>query len=128
MTDAWLHTQHAEFPVRSLCRVLEGSRSGSYEWRGRSPRTPPETEQQVPEAVPRYCVQGRGPYGPRRIKHLLAPAGRRCKTRRQCKAPRASGHAATGAPNRLNRALPVHAPDTVSVGDSTSLPPGDGGL
>lgn len=32
------------------------------------------------------------------------------------------------APNQLNRALTVQAPDTVSVGDMTYLPTGEGWL
>ena len=34
---AWIQEQHAEFSVTSLCRILEVSRSGYYEWLGRLP-------------------------------------------------------------------------------------------
>jgi putative transposase len=88
-----------KFPVRSFCRILGGSRSGYYEWLGRP-----------------------------RIGRVLARAGLRCKTRRTCKAPLTAGQAQTVAPNQLNRAFPVHAPDTVHVGDMTSLPTGEGWL
>ena len=92
--------------------------------------------------IQRYCAQGRGTYGTRRIKHLLAQdglqvsrrrigrflaqAGRRCKTRRTCKALKTSGPAQTVAPNQLHRECTVQAPDKVYVGDSTSLPTGAG--
>ena len=92
--------------------------------------------------VPHYFAQGRGPYGTRRIKYLLAKegyvvsrrrigrllpqAGLRCKTRRKCKAPTAAGQAQTVAPNPLNRAFTVPKPDTVYVGDITYLPTGAG--
>ena len=91
-----------------------------------------------------YFAQGRGPYGTRRITHLvaqeglrisrrrigrlLAQAGLRCKTRRRFKAPTAAGQAQTVAPNQLNRECTAQAPDTVSVGDLTSLPTGEGWL
>ena len=138
-----MQTQHAACPVRSVCRGLEVSRSGSYEWRGRSPRTHTATAQHVQEAIQRYVTQGRGTYGTRRMKPLLgqeglpvrrrrsgrwlAQAGLHCKTRRQFQAPLASGQAATVAPHRLPREFTGHAPDPVYVGDSTDLPPGAGG-
>jgi len=123
---------------------LEVSRSGYYEWLSRPPRAPGEADQQVQEQVQRYFAQDRGPYGTRRIKHLLAQAGvqlsrRRigrmlaqaglhCKTRRTFKAPRVAEPAQTVAPHQLNRAFTVHAPDTVYVGDITYLPTGEAWL
>jgi putative transposase len=141
---AWIYQQHAEFSVTSMCRLLEVSRSGYYEWRNRPPSAQVDTNQQVQEKVQRYFAQGRGTYGTRRIKHLLAQeglqvsrrrigrmlaqAGLRCKTRRKFKAPRASGQAQTVAPNQLNREFTVHVPDTVYVGDITYLSTGEGWL
>ena len=139
-----MQAQRGEFSVSRLCRVLEVSRSGYYEWLGRPPRPHTATAQQVQDAVQRYFVQGRGTYGTRRIKHLLAQeglqvsrrrigrllaqAGLRCKTRRKFKAPLASGQAETVVPNRLNREFTVQAPDTIYVGDITYLPTGEGWL
>jgi len=139
-----MHQQHTEFKVSPMCRLLEVSRSGYYEWLSRPPRAPGEADQQVQEKVQRYFAQGRGTYGTRRIKHLLAQeglqvsrrrigrvlaqAGLRCKTRRKFKAPRVAEQAQTVAPNQLNREFTVHAPDTVYVGDITYLPTGEGWL
>jgi len=94
--------------------------------------------------ITRYFAQGRGTYGTRRIKHLLAQeglqvsrrrigrvlaqAGLRCKTRRKYKAPTTAGQAQTVAPNQLNREFTVQAPDKVYVGDITYLPTGEGWL
>ena len=144
MKYAWVQEQHAEFPVSRLCRILEVSRSGYYEWLARPQSTPTDTDQQLEAKVQQYVAQGRGTYGPRRLKPLLAQeglvvsrrrlgrvlaqAGLRCKPRRTFTAPPASGQAQTVAPNQLNREFPVHAPDTISVGDMTSLPTGDGWL
>jgi len=131
-----MYQQHTEFKVSQMCRLLEVSRSGYYEWLSRPPRAPGAADQQVQEKVQRYFAQGRGTYGTRRIKHLLAQeglqvsrrrigrvlaqAGLRCKTRRKFTAPRSSGQAQTVAPNQLNREFTVHAPDTVYVGDITT--------
>jgi putative transposase len=139
---AWIQKQHAEFPVSRLCRILEVSRSGYYAWRGRSLRTHADVDQQLQEKVQRYFVQGRGTYGRRRIKHLLAQeglqvsrrrvgrmlaqSGLRCKTRRKFTAPTAAGQAQTVAPNQRKREFTVPAPNTVYVGDITYLPTGEG--
>jgi len=130
---AWIQEQHAEFPVRSLCRLLEVSRRGYYAWRHRPPSPQAAADQQLQRKIEGYCAQGRGTYGTRRLKYLLAQeglqvsrrrigrllaqAGLRCKTRRRCKAPIAAGQAEMVAPNQRNRALTVKAPDTVYVGD-----------
>jgi transposase InsO family protein len=127
-----------------MCRLLEVSRSGYYEWRSRPPRAQAQADQQLQAKVQHYFAQGRGTYGTRRIKYLLAQeglqvsrrrigrllaqVGLRCKTRRRCKAPTAAGQAQTVAPNQLNREFTVQEPDTVYVGDITYLPTGEGWL
>jgi putative transposase len=139
-----MQAQHGEFSISSLCRTLEVSRSGYYEWLSRPPRIQAEADQHVEAQIQHYFAQGRGTYGTRRIKYLLAQegfqvsrrrigrvlsqAGLRCKTRRRFKAPTASGQAQTVAPNQLNREFTVYAPDTVYVGDITYLPTGEGWL
>jgi putative transposase len=139
-----MQAQHEEFSIGSLCRTLEVSRSGYYEWLSRPPRTQAEVDQQIQAKVQHYFTQGRGTYGTRRLKHLLAQeglqvsrrrigrilaqAGLRCKTRRRFKAPRSTEQAQTIAPNQLNREFTVPTPDTVYVGDITYLPNGDGWL
>jgi putative transposase len=141
---AWIQEQHAECAVSRLCRILEVSRSGYYEWLGRLPRAKTDAAQQVAAKVQQYFAQGRGTYGTRRIKHLLAQEGLqvsrrrigrilaqaslRCKTRRKFKAPTAAGQAQTVAPNQLNREFMVQKPDTVYVGEMTYLPTGEGWL
>src|SRR4030095_14326922 len=139
-----MQEQHEEFSISSLCRTLEVSRSGYAEWRSRPPRAQTDADQQVQDKVQRYFVQGRGTYGTRRLKHLLAQeglqvsrrrigrvlaqVGLRCKTRRKYKAPTTAGQPQTVAPNQLNREFTVHAPDKVYVGDITYLPTGEGWL
>jgi putative transposase len=139
-----MQQQHAQFKVSRMCQLLEVSRSGYYEWLHRPPRLQTAAEQQLQDKVQRYFAQGRGTYGTRRIKHLLAQeglrgsrrrigrmltqAGLRCKTRRRFKAPPASGQAQMVAPNQLNREFTVQDPDTIYVGDITYLPTGEGWL
>ena len=127
-----------------LCRLLVVSRSGYYEWLNRPPCAQAKAAQALQDKITRYFAQGRGTYGTRRIKHLLAQeglqvsrrrigrllrqAGLRCKTRRTCKASTAAGQAQTVAPNQLNREFTVDVPDRVYVGDITYLPTGEGWL
>jgi transposase InsO family protein len=127
-----------------MCQLLAVSRSGYYEWLARPPSTHADVDRQLQEKVQGYFAQGRGTYGTRRIKHLLAQeglqvsrrrigrllsqAGLRCKTRRRFKAPIAAGQAQTVAPNQLKRECTVQVPDTVYVGDITYLPTGEGWL
>ena len=127
-----------------MCQLLAVSRSGYYEWLSRPPRAQAQVAQEVQDKIQRYFAQGRGTYGTRRIKHLLAQdglqvsrrrigrllaqAGLRCKTRRTFTAPKTSGPAQTVAPNQLNREFTVQAPDKVYVGDITSLPTDEGWL
>jgi putative transposase len=126
---AWIQQQHTTFRVSCLCRLLEVSRSGYYEWLGRPPGAQAAADQALQDKITRYFAQGRGTYGPRRIKPRLAqeglqvsrrrigrvllPAGLRCQTRRKYKAPTKAGQAQTVAPNHLNREFTVPAPDTV---------------
>ncbi len=144
MKYAWIHQQHTEFRVSRMCQLLGVSRSGYYEWLQRPPRPQTAAEQPLQDQVQRYFAQGRGTYGTRRIKHLLAQeglrvsrrrigrmltqAGLRCKTRRRFKAPIAAGQAQTVAPNQLNREFTVQDPNTIYVGDITYLPTGEGWL
>jgi transposase InsO family protein len=100
--------------------------------------------QPLQDKVQRYFAQGRGTYGTRRIKHLLAQEGlqvsrRRigqllaqadlhCKTRRKFKAPLTAGQAQRVAPDQLQRAFMVSQPNKAYVGDITYLPTGEGWL
>jgi putative transposase len=127
-----------------MCQLLAVSRSGYYEWLSRPPYAQTEAEQALQAMITRYFAQGRGTYGTRRLKYLLAQeglqvsrrrigrvlaqAGLRCKTRRKDKAPTTAGQAQTVAPNQLNREFTVQAPDKVYVGDITYLPTGEGWL
>jgi putative transposase len=139
---AWLHQQPTMFTVRRLWRLLAVSRSGSSEWLRRPPRAQVEAEPQGQAKGPHYFVQGRSPYGTRRLQYLLAQDGLvvsrrrigrvlararwRGTTRRRFTAPIAAGQAQTVAPNPLTRELTVSQPDTVYGGAIPALPTGGG--
>jgi len=79
---AWIHQQRPEFTVSRMCRLLAVSRSGYYEWLSRPPCAQTEAEQALQDMITRYCAQGRGTYGTRRLKHLLAQEGLQVSRRR----------------------------------------------
>ena len=129
MKYAWIQEQHVEFSVTSLCRILEVSRSGYYEWLRRPPCAQAAAEHALQDKITRYFAQGRGTYGTRRIKPLLAQeglqvsrrrsgrvlaqAGRRWKTQRTDKAPTTAGQAQTVAPHQRKRECTGQAPEKV---------------
>jgi len=128
-----MQEQHGAFAIRSLWRPLAVSRRGSYEGRRRPARAQTDADQGVRDTIQGYLAQGRGPYGTRRLKPLLAQAGLRVSRRRlgrvlaqaglrgttprQFTAPRSSEQAQTIAPHQLHRACTVQVPDTIYVGD-----------
>ena len=69
MKYAWIHQQRTAFRVSRMCRLLEVSRSGYYEWLHRPPRPQTAADQQVQAKVQYYFAQGRGTYGTRRIQY-----------------------------------------------------------
>lgn len=125
---AWMQPQ-AQLKVHRRCRLLAVSRRGYSEGLRRPPRAQADADQQGHAKVHRYLAQGRGPYGTRRSKPLVAqeglqvrrrrmgrwraPAGLRCTTRRKDKAPTTAGQAQPVAPHQRNRACTVHAPEKV---------------
>ena len=74
--------QPGEFCVSRMCQLLGVSRSGYYEWLSHPPRSLADADQEVQDKIQRYFVQGRGLYGTRRIKHLLAQEGLQVSRRR----------------------------------------------
>jgi len=65
-----LATQH---PVRTLCRVLEVTRSGYYQWRSRASGPRAQANQQLLEQIRQVFAQSDQRYGsPRVTRHLQA--------------------------------------------------------
>jgi hypothetical protein len=48
---AWMPQQPTEFKISHMCQLLEGSRSGYYEWLGRPPSAHTDAAQQVEATV-----------------------------------------------------------------------------
>ncbi len=87
-----------------VCRLLEVSRSGYYEWLGRKPSSR------------------------KRIHRLMNEMNISSTRRRAYKATTNSRHAHPIAPNLLARRFSFDKPDTAWVGDITYIPTGEGWL
>ena len=129
------------YPVRLLCRVMEVSRSGFYEYRRR-----PKGDGQNPLVgrVKAIHEETRGSYGSRRMakqlqeeghevgryraRSLMRKAGVKVKRKRRFRATTDSRHSYPVAPNRLDRQFDVQAPNQAWVGDITYLWTAEGWL
>jgi putative transposase len=119
--------EKAEFPVTTLCRVLQVSPSGFYAWRER-PLARRHTEDQ---ALGVQIAASRGTYatltpqaravGRKRVARLMRQAGLRARRPRRWCHTTDSEHANPVAANVLGRRFDPGAPNTVWATDITYL-------
>jgi putative transposase len=106
------------FPVRTLCRLLEVSPSGYYQWRQRQPGRRERANQELFQHIQHAWVQSRQTYGSPRITRCLQRQQLQCSENRvarlmhrhqlQARSKRPfrpkttdSAHGGSRAPNRL---------------------------
>lgn len=136
--------QQTVFGIQAMCRVLEVSRSGYYEFLRRPPSRRSLEDDELRSLVKAAFGKGRKNYGTRRIKRELAKQdiivsrrriGRlmraenlRVQTKRKFKATTDSKHNKPIAPNLLKREFMIKNPDVAYVGDITYIPTREGWL
>ncbi|MCF6287217.1 MAG: IS3 family transposase [Candidatus Hydrogenedentes bacterium] len=136
--------QQTEFRIQPMCRALQVSRSGYYDYLRRPPSAHNIEDDKLRHQVKAAFKKGRKNYGTRRIKVELKKAettvsrrriGRLMKeealevqTKRKFKMTTDSNHDKPIAPNLLEREFTVATPDTVYVGDITYIPTREGWL
>lgn len=136
----WRHV----FPIETMSRVLDVSRSGYYDWLGREPSAHAREDERLKVAIQAAHTRSRETYGPRRLQPELAAegfvAGRdriarlrqemglRCKQTRKFTATTNSNHDLPVAPNLLEQRFELAAPNEVWVTDITYIPTGEGWL
>lgn len=132
------------FKVRSMCRALEVSPSGYYDWLTRPLSAHAQKDQALSAQIVDHFEANRQVYGTRRLKDCLAEEGEqvsrrrmgrlmdeqnlRVRTRRKFKVTTDSSHGQAVAPNILNRQFNVTEPDRAYVGDLTYLWTAEGWL
>lgn len=136
--------QQTEFSIRTMCRVLQVSRSGYYESLKRPPSAHCIEDDNLRSQVKAAFEKGRKNYGTRRIKdelqkqetivsrrrigRLMREEDLKVKTKRKFKVTTDSKHDKPIAPNLLEREFTVSAPDTAYVSDITYIPTREGWL
>ena len=136
MKYAWMK-QQTEFRVQPMCRALQVSRSGYYEYLHRPPSAHSIKDDKLRPQIKAAFEKGRKNYGTRRIKktlektksivsrrrigRLMEEENLQVQTRRKFKATTNSNHDKPIAPNLLEREFIVTTPDTVYVGDKPAF-------
>jgi len=132
------------FSIQAMCRILQVSRSGYYEYLKRPASCRSLTDDKLRPLVKAAFKKGRKNYGTRRIKRELRKkqtiVSRRrigrlmrennllVQTKRKFKATTNSQHDKLIAPNLLNREFTVDSPNVAYVGDITYIPTREGWL
>lgn len=127
--------EKASYPITVLCRVMQVSRSGFYDWCRRDGCD--LERQRLIERVRAIHRHKRGSYGSRRMaralqregcpvgryqaRSLMREAGVECRQRRRWRSTTDSNHGRAVAPNRLQRQFQVAAPNRVWVADLTAI-------
>lgn len=126
------------------CRVLEVSRSGFYDWRGRPPSKREQENERLKVAIRAAHIRTRETYGARRLQPELAKDGftagrdriarlRRdmglwCRQKRKFKATTNSAHTLPVAENVLDQVFEPTSPNEVWTGDITYIATDEGWL
>jgi putative transposase len=134
----------AEFPVRTMCRVLGVSPSGYYEWLGRGPSARAVADVAILERIEHHHVASRGTYGAPRILDDLADEGIHVGRKRVARLMRAAGivgvsrrryrgttrrdRESVAAPDLVERQFKAEGPNELWVADITYIPTWSGFL
>jgi putative transposase len=128
----------AEYPVVTMCRVLEVSPSGYYAWRQRGPSQHAQEDLKLGDRIEALHRQSRRTYGRPRIQADLRDDGIRVSDKRVARLMRERGiHGASRrkgfkttvrdrdarpAPDLVEREFKAAAPDQLWVADITYIP------
>jgi len=140
---AWIQEHTQAFPVRAMCRVLEVSASGYYDWRTRKPSAREVRHELLSDAVETFHEDSKRIYGYRKVHQDIAHAfeepcceetvriimkdkGLRAKYTRKFAVTTDSNHTEPVAENILNRAFDAQNPNVKWVADITYLPTHEG--
>jgi putative transposase len=129
--------EYKHYSIEKMCRILDVSRSGYYEWckRDESPRK--KQDRELKEKILAIYTKYKKRYGsPRihdelhdmkiqcskkRVERLMRELGIRARHKRQFRVTTNSKHNYPVAPNLLNRQFQVNAPNRVWVADITYI-------
>ena len=143
MKYGFIREHQREYPISTMCRVLEVAVSGFYAWLRRAPSRRSQENTGLGERIVRIYQQNRQVYGSPRIHAVLRAEGQACGKKRVARLMRERGlsakprrhrtrttdsqHEQLVAPNLLNREFSATAPNT-RVGGRYHGDLDDGGL
>ena len=133
------------WPVRAMCRMLEVSHGGFYDWALRSPSMRSIEDARLTGRIRHSFLESDRTYGARRVARDLLDWGERCGKRRTARLMRMAALQArpkrsrppsdagarlehTIAPNLLERRFAAAGPNSKWVADLTYVPTGEGWL
>lgn len=132
------------YAILLMCRLLEVSRSGYYDWRSRAPSARSEANRYLTDDIrrvhaehksrfgaPRITAQLRSEgqrVGKKRVARLMQADGLRAKAARKYKATTNSNHNLPVAPNLLEQDFTATAPNQKWVSDITYIATDEGWL
>jgi putative transposase len=141
---AFIKTHEAEHAVRTLCRVIDVHPSGYYAWRSEPQSRRALEDRRLLGHIKQAWLESGGVYGYRKVHDDLRELGAQCGRNRVSRLMRIEGlHAQRGygkrpgkhggrpavvAPNHLQRAFTVDAPNRVWVTDITYIRTHEGWL
>ena len=122
-----MRAHQAEYPVATLCRVVQVSESGYYAWRKRAPSARARRDAELLALIAASHERSDATYGAPRVHEDLAEAGHRVGRKRVARLMRAAGLVGvskTGAAPRPKRTTPEtpQAPDLVKRDFAASAP------
>lgn len=137
MKYAFIHRHSQHHRIRTLSRVLQVSRSGYYDWLGRTPSARTQANNVLLDHIRTVHRQQRQAYGALKTWHHLTVAGIICGKHRVARLRKKAGieaqrkrrfrltvehhHTPKAAPDLLQRQFITHAPNRAWVGDMTFI-------
>ncbi len=144
MRYEFIEGHRQQFPTRLMCRVLEVSTGGYYQWRRRPPSARQERGEALAAKIKVIHQEVKARYGSPRIHAELVARGEPCcvntvarlmrrlgvaaKTRRKFRCTTDSNHDRPIAENIVDREFEPEAPNQVWTADITYIPTREGWL
>ena len=140
----FVERERVDFPVATMCRVLEVSPSGYWAWSKRAPSQRARSDDALITTIRAIHQDSRGTYGVPRVHAELRDTGTRCSRKRVARLMRAAGlegvhrrrfvrttisdRDTAPAPDLVERVFSASCPDALWVADITYVPTWQGFL
>jgi len=144
MRYQWIKKHRRRYPLVLMCRILQVSTSGFYDWSGRAPSPQQQRRETIAQAAARSHFESHRIYGyrkvwedlteqkiaccPETVRRVLRELGLFSRTKRKFVATTDSNHSQPVADNLLARDFTATAPNQKWLTDITYIPTQKGWL